>query len=125
MSKTTSIKKPFFQELKTQKIIYCLYLAGIIFPIFVLIAGLILHLNKEKKRDKIEQSHTDLQLKSFWLSLLYLVIASVTVAFVIGIIVWVYYAVWSFIRNTKGIKYAVAHQEIPNTQTWHFDIDKG
>ncbi len=103
----------------TPKLIYILYLAGVIIP-FVGIVGLIMaYVNKGDAPEWI-QSHYQFQIRTFWIGLLFGLIGIVTLFILIGWLILLFATVWYIVRCVKGMKYLDKQQAHPNPKSWMF-----
>jgi len=103
----------------TAKIIYILYLVGILVP-FVSIIGLVMaYINKDDAPEWL-QTHYQFQIRTFWIGFLYGFIGLLLTMIVIGYFVLLFTVIWFVIRSVKGMKYLDAQQVHPNPTTWMF-----
>lgn len=85
------------------RIIYVLHLVGLITGGITAIAGVILaHLNAGDAPPPLRE-HFRFQYRTFWIGLLYSVIAGVTTLAFIGWLVMVFATVWWIIRCARGL----------------------
>ncbi len=107
------------ENASTTKLIYILYLAGIVIP-FVSIIGLIMaYVNKGDAVEWI-QTHYQFQIRTFWIGLLYVLIGFFTLFILIGWLILIFATVWYIVRCVQGMKYLDAQQAHPNPTTWMF-----
>lgn len=85
------------------KIIYFLYLASLVFGITSLIGVVMAYLNKADAESWL-QSHYDFQIRTFWLGILFSIIALILSLVLIGYVLFLVIIVWVIIRCTKGLK---------------------
>lgn len=110
MSKTTT-------NTTTPKLIYILYLAGIVIP-FVGIIGLVMaYVNKDDAPEWL-QSHYQFLIRTFWIGFMYLVIGAILSVILIGYLILLFWVVWIIVRCIKGMKYLDAQQAHPNPTGW-------
>ncbi|MBL1321080.1 MAG: hypothetical protein COA63_008490 [Methylophaga sp.] len=103
----------------TPKLIYILYLAGILIP-FISIIGLVMaYINKDDAPEWL-QSHYQFQIRTFWIGFLYAFIGLLLMMMIIGYFVLLFTVIWLVIRMVKGMKYLDAQQAHPNPTTWIF-----
>ncbi|VAW50057.1 hypothetical protein MNBD_GAMMA04-2120 [hydrothermal vent metagenome] len=104
-------------------IIYTLYLISFTIPFTALIAIIMAYLNKTDENNFL-QSHSQFQIRTFWIGLLYITIGSIIgliLSFVfIGLFILVFYIIWFIIRCIKGLIYLNKKQPIPNPTSWMF-----
>lgn len=100
-------------------IVYLLYLAGFFNGITVLI-GLILAYIQRPQSEPWLASHHTFQIRTVWIGLLY-VVAGLILAFVlVGILIWIWWAVWTIIRCIKGLIALNEGRPIEHPQSWGF-----
>ncbi len=104
---------------KVAFIIYILYLLIFIMPNLPLI-GVIFGYIFENDAKTILKSHYQYLIRSFWIGLLYLIIAGATIFIVIGFILIPLWVIWWIIRMAKGIKSLTRNEPIANPKTWIF-----
>lgn len=103
----------------TPKIIYILYLAGLLIPFVGIIGVVMAYINKDDAPEWI-QSHYQFQIRTFWISILYSFVGLLLTVILVGWLVLVFTAVWYVIRAVKGMKYLDAGQAHPNPTDWMF-----
>jgi uncharacterized membrane protein len=104
----------------TTKIIYILYLVGMVLPLLTLIGLVIAYVNKEDSDDWL-QSHYQYQIRTFWIGLLFSAVSGVLTTVIIGYFFLLATALWFVIRCVKGLKYLDQQQAHPNAITWMID----
>lgn len=102
--------------------IYCLYLLSVILPILPIlpIIGVIFAYIFENDAKDILKSHFQMQIRSFWLGILYFAISIVLIPVLVGIPLVFICIIWWIIRNAKGLKALIRHEAIANPKTWWF-----
>lgn len=103
----------------TAKIVYILYLVGILFGITGLVGVVMAYINKSDAPEWL-QSHYRFQIRTFWIGFLYLVIGSVLSIVLIGWLVILFWVVWLIVRCVKGMKYLDNNQAHPDPAGWMF-----
>lgn len=101
----------------TTKIIYILYLVGIVMPILTVIGLVMAYVNREST-DEWLNSHFQFQIRTFWIGLLFSMISSLLTFIFIGYFFLLATAIWFIIRCVKGLKYLDQQQAHPNAITW-------
>ena len=101
----------------TVTVIYILYLIGLAVGITHLIGVIMAYVNRGGGPEWTA-SHYELQIRTFWIGLLYGLIGLLLVFFVIGWLLVLFTAVWLIVRCVKGLKYAGMAQPYPNPTTW-------
>lgn len=99
-------------------IIYILYLLNIVIPFTGLVAVIMAYVNKGESN--FLQSHYQFQIRTFWIGLLYGVIAVLLTAIVIGWVLLLLFVIWLIVRCAIGLKHLGKQQEIPNPTSWGF-----
>jgi uncharacterized membrane protein len=99
------------------KIIYILYLAGIIVGITPLIGIVMAYMNRGDGPDWV-QSHYQWQIRTFWIGFLYGVVGLVTTFILIGFLLLLLASVWWIVRCIKGMKALANEQPMENVETW-------
>lgn len=103
----------------TAKIVYILYLVGILFGITGIIGVIMAYINKADAPEWL-QSHYQFQIRTFWIGFLYLIIGGFLTLAVIGYLVILFWVIWLIVRCAKGIKYLDAKEAHPNPTGWMF-----
>ena len=98
-------------------VIYILYLAGFVVGITSIIGIVMAYLNRGKAGGFVE-SHYTWQIRTFWIGLLYSVIALVLAVIAIGFLLMFAVAVWVIVRVVKGLMALSRNEPIPDPQTW-------
>jgi len=104
----------------TTKIIYILYLVGIVMPILTVIGLVMAYVNRESTDDWLE-SHFQFQIRTFWIGLMFSMISGLLTFIFIGYFFLLVTALWFIIRCVKGLKYLDQQQAHPNAVTWMID----
>ncbi len=103
----------------TAKVIYILLLVGTIIGITSVIALIMAYVNKDDSADWL-QSHYQFQIRTFWISLLYIAIGAITLNFLFGYLILVFTFFWIVIRCAKGLKQLENSQPVNNVKSWLF-----
>jgi uncharacterized membrane protein len=101
------------------KIIYVLYLLGLVSGITAVIGVVMAYVYKDEAPDWLK-THYELQIRSFWLVLLYGLIGGLLCIILIGFLVLFLVAIWWIVRCVKGLKYLSANAPYPNHASWLF-----
>ena len=105
-------------EAGTAKVIYILYLVGWVIPVVVPIIGVILaYVNKDVAPPWLE-THYQMQIRTFWIGLLFGAISVVTVMIWIGWILGLLTLIWWTIRCIKGLIRTFEGAPYENAETW-------
>ncbi|MGB0237424.1 MAG: DUF4870 family protein [Cycloclasticus sp.] len=103
----------------TAKVVYILYLAGIIFGLTGIIGVVMAYINKREAPDWL-QTHYQFQIRTFWIGLLYVLIGMVSSVILIGYLVLLFWVVWLVIRCVKGMKSLDQKEAHPDPASWLF-----
>lgn len=103
----------------TAKVVYILYLVGIIFGLTGIIGVVMAYINKREAPDWL-QTHYQFQIRTFWIGLLYVLIGMVSSVILIGYLVLLFWVVWLVIRCVKGMKTLDQKEAHPDPAGWLF-----
>ena len=103
----------------TAKIVYILYLAGLIFGITGIIGVIVAYISKNDAPEWL-QSHYQFQIRTFWIGLLMMFIGMILVFFLIGYFVFLFWMAWLIIRSIKGLQALDRQQPVANPTSWLF-----
>ncbi len=95
-------------------IIYLVY-AGSFFVPFVAIGGLV-YAYVERGKDPVLDSHLDFQIRTFWWGLLILTIGIILTFILIGMLVILFWIVWTVVRIITGIQLAQKQQPVSGVE---------
>lgn len=101
------------------KIIYILYLVNIVVPFTGLVGLIMAYVNKADAPEWL-QSHYQFQIRTFWISLLYLAIGLILSLIVVGFLVILFTYVWLIVRAVKGMQAFDKNEAHPNPTGWMF-----
>lgn len=99
------------------QLIYALYLASFLTGLTAIVGIIFAHLNRDKATGWVE-SHYIYAIRTFWIGVLYGIIAAVLAIVVIGVFIGVAAAVWFIVRCVKGLIAASNREPIANPTTW-------
>ncbi len=118
MSDSGSAVNAVEEKTATAKAIYILYIAGWLIPIIAQIVGVILaYINRDDAPTWL-QTHYQLQIRTFWIGVLFFVISLVTTMILIGWLLMLLTLIWMTIRCAKGLKLVYAAAPYDNPETW-------
>lgn len=103
----------------TAKIVYVLYLVGILFGITGIIGVVMAYINKSDAPEWLK-THYQFQIRTFWIGALYLIVGTILSLVIIGWFVLLFWVVWLIIRTVKGIKLLDTKTAHPNPTGWMF-----
>jgi uncharacterized membrane protein len=101
----------------TAKAIYILYLLSLVSGITSLI-GVIMAYVYIGDAPELLKTHYRLQIRTFWIGLLYACVSLLLSLAVVGIAGFVFVAVWLIVRSVKGLKALDRREPYPNVTTW-------
>ena len=101
----------------TAKIVYVLYLGGIVIGLLALVGVVMAYVNRDDGGAWVAD-HYRFQIRTFWIGLLLTVVGVLTTFVVIGWAVLPIALVWWIVRCVKGLKYASRAEPYPNVTTW-------
>nr|VFK38996.1 MAG: Uncharacterized membrane protein [Candidatus Kentron sp. SD]VFK43837.1 MAG: Uncharacterized membrane protein [Candidatus Kentron sp. SD] len=101
------------------KIVYILYPVGIFFGFTGIIGVVMAYINRSDAPDWLK-SHYQFQIRTFWIGVLYMLIAAMLASVVIGYLILLFWVVWLIIRCVKGIKSLDQKEAHPNPTGWLF-----
>ncbi len=121
-------------------IVYILYLAGIASGVTILIGVILAYANRKKDAVDWVGTHYQFQIRTFWISLLYISIVFILFGslavllfdpfsfssnsnayLIVPVIGWIgglLIFIWFVVRNFKGIRYRMKCEPYPNPSTW-------
>jgi uncharacterized membrane protein len=114
-SSTSSV---FSDDRQMAMIVYILFLVG--FPTLhvATIVGLVLaYVNRDGAPEWL-RSHYTLQIRTFWIGLLYFFIACACLVILVGVPMLLAAAVWYVVRCALGISRLLKNEAYPTPQSW-------
>jgi uncharacterized membrane protein len=103
----------------TAKLIYILYLIGIVVGITSLI-GVIMAYVKMGDAPAWVRTHYRFQIRTFWIGVLYSFIGVGTSVVFVGFAIMLFVLVWLIVRCIKGMGWAERGEPVRNVTTWMF-----
>lgn len=100
--------------------VYILYFASYVIGITALVGVIIAHVQIGSTTDPMLRSHYQWQIRTFWIGLLYLVIGIVLCFVVIGILVLLFWFIWTVVRTVRGLLALNENRPIANPTSWLF-----
>jgi uncharacterized membrane protein len=121
VSVTDEPKNPIVNDRGLAFVVYVLYLVGYFTGITTVIGVIIAYLQRASaSSSSILRSHNTFQLRTFWIGLLYLVVGLLLLHFGVGVLVLLWWFVWSLVRNIKGLLTLNRNEPIANPESWMF-----
>lgn len=121
MTDTTPLVQPRAPDSDTTMalVVYVLnfvsYFTGITSLIGVIIAYV-----KIGDADPMLQTHYRFQIRTFWIGVLYLVVGVILAMVFVGVVIILWWFVWSLARNIRGVILLSEKRPIPNPASWWF-----
>ena len=103
----------------TVKIIYILYLVSMVLGITAIVGVIMAYANRCDAPDWLK-SHYQLQIRTFWMGSLYLIIGAILLEAVIGVFIILFWFVWLIFRCVIGMKSLNQKEAHPNPTGWLF-----
>ena len=107
----------------TARVVYILYLVGIIFFITAIIGVVVSHIYIGDAPRWLK-SHYQFQIRTFWIGVLYALVGVILILPILGVvnflIIGLLWAVWIIVRCVKGIKSLDQKEIHPNPTGWMF-----
>tara|TARA_R110002096_G_scaffold105345_8_gene231901 strand:+ start:1726 stop:2076 length:351 start_codon:yes stop_codon:yes gene_type:complete len=101
------------------RLVYILYLAGVVVPLTPVIGVVMAYLDRGEAQPWVASHHT-FQIRTFWLSWLFVFIAFVLSFVAIGMLLFPVILVWYIIRCVKGLDAASQGKAISEPGSWLF-----
>ena len=101
----------------TAKLIYILYLASLIVGITAIVGVIMAYVNRGGSPEWV-QTHYRLQIRTFWIGVLYGFISLITTFIVIGFLFALFTLVWWIVRCAKGLQRQSRGEPYDNPATW-------
>jgi uncharacterized membrane protein len=101
------------------KVIYVLYLIGLVAGVTAIVGVVMAYVYRDNAPDWLK-THYDLQIRTFWMALLYALISGVLSLILIGLLLFIVLAIWWIVRCVKGLKYLDQRAAYPDHLTWLF-----
>lgn len=98
-------------------LVYVLMLTSLLFMVTGIIAVVIAYVYRDEAPAWL-QTHYQLQIRTFWISILYLVLGVLTWILFIGQAILLFWLVWFLVRCIKGIRYLNQRRPYPHPQSW-------
>jgi len=99
--------------------VYILYLVGFLTGITVLVGVVIAYLQRDHT-DRVSQSHFQFQISTFWIGVLYFFVGFLTLHFGVGVLILLWWVVWTVIRCVKGLLALNMGEPIRDPNSWWF-----
>lgn len=100
-------------------IIYILYLLALVSGITGVVGLVMAYMYKDDAPEWL-RTHYELQIRTFWIGLLYLVIAGILCSILIGFVLLLVVGLWWIVRCVKGLKHLDQRAPYPDRLSWGF-----
>ena len=120
MDQTPTAAAPAQRIAKTElmaKLVYILYLASLVVGVTSLVGVVIAYVYQRDVPEGL-RAHFRLQIRTFWIGLLYLVVGGMLSVVGVGVVLLLFVAVWLIVRCVKGLRYLDRREPYPNESTW-------
>ena len=99
------------------KLVYVLYLASLVLGVTALVGVVIAYVHQGDAPEGL-RTHFRLQIRTFWLGLLYGLAGALLSVLGVGLVLLVFVAIWLIVRCVKGLRYVDRREPYPNEATW-------
>ncbi|WP_237260325.1 DUF4870 family protein [Thiomicrospira sp. S5] len=109
MSEQASEARPSIEEMTRSnstyaKIIYILYLVGLVMGLTAIIGVVMAYVKRSEPEMPVWlKTHFDFQIQTFWYGVIYLLVGILLATVFIGAVVLVWWMIWLIIRSVKGL----------------------
>ncbi len=101
------------------KIVYILYMVGLIFGITGVVGVIMAYINKDDAPAWLK-THYQFQIRTFWIGALYLILGGILSIILVGWLVLLFWVVWLIVRSIKGLKALDCEKAVENPTRWLF-----
>jgi uncharacterized membrane protein len=112
-------KNPIIDDRGLAFAVYIMYFLGYVTGITTIIGVMIAYLQNRPASSELK-SHFTFQVRTFWIGLIFLVAGGILLQIGIGVLVLLWWFVWSLMRNVKGILALNRNEPIANPKSWMF-----
>jgi uncharacterized membrane protein len=116
---TGGARPPMISDYGLALIVYLLYLAGFLTGVSAVV-GLIIAMMQIERADPVSRSHFRFQIRTFWIGLAYIVAGVITLHIGIGVLIMLWWIVWTAMRCAKGLLALNAGEPIADPESWLF-----
>ena len=100
--------------------VYILYFVSYVVGVTAIVGVVIAHVQIGITTDPMLRSHYQWQIRTFWIGVLYFVIGVVLCFVLIGILVLLFWFIWTLVRTVKGVLALNENRPIANPTSWLF-----
>jgi uncharacterized membrane protein len=101
----------------TAKIVYILYLVSLAVGV-TSIVGLVMAYVNQGQAPAWMETHYRFQIRTFWILLLYSLVALLLTFVIIGVVLWPLILIWFIVRCVKGLMAIERRQAYPSPASW-------
>ena len=109
------------KTIENVRLIYILYLIGLVFGITAIVGVVIAYTNKDDEMPEWLKSHYRYLINTFWKGLIIIIAGILLSVIIIGIFILIFWTIWIIIRCVKGMKHLDTKQAHPDPEGWWFD----
>jgi uncharacterized membrane protein len=111
--------QPMVSNTQVALIVYILYFVSYVVGVTAIV-GLVIAYVQIGTADPMLRSHYQWQIRTFWIGLLYFVIGVVLCFVLVGILVLLFWFIWTLVRTVKGLLALNENRPIANPTSWMF-----
>lgn len=110
---------PMADQRQTALIIYILMLVPVVIPITHLVGLVMAYVSRDTAPDWLK-THYSFQIRTFWIGMLYLLIACVSCVILVGFLLVPAVVVWYIVRCALGLSRLMRSEAYPTPESWTF-----
>ena len=99
------------------QVVYFLYIAGMFIGVSALVGLVIAYINRGKVGGWVD-THYTYQIRTFWIGLLYTLVACLLMLVAIGFLLILAVAIWVIVRCVIGLQAAGRGEPVRNPESW-------
>ncbi|RFA30518.1 hypothetical protein CAI21_05580 [Alkalilimnicola ehrlichii] len=119
MSEDTTAPQTPAENTTMPMVVYVLYLVGFLTGITALIGLILAYVNRSEASAWL-QTHYTFQIRTFWIGLGLLVLGFILSFILIGVLVYLFWLIWTIVRCAKGLSLLNQRQPIADPESWMF-----
>lgn len=112
--------QPAVSNTQLALVVYILYFTSYVIGITAIVGVVIAHVQIGSTTDPMLRSHYQWQIRTFWIGILYFVFGVVLCFVLIGILVLLFWFIWTLVRTVKGVLALNENRPIANPTSWLF-----
>ena len=112
--------QPAISNTQLALVVYILYFTSYVIGITALVGVVIAHVQIGSTTDPMLRSHYQWQIRTFWIGVLYFTIGVVLCVVLVGILVLLFWFIWTLVRTVKGVLALNENRPIANPTSWLF-----